>query len=111
VLVGVGALLRLGAQNDLDDLKRTIVATCPPEGCTEQQYEQLGHASSEARIERQGSVAVGRMLGGGGMRTAGMSAGILTRPKPYLKEHPSTTARVVPAITPTGAGLTLQGRF
>lgn len=112
LVAGIGYLLQLQAESELDQLERSITATCPPSGCTEERYDELGHASTESRIKLQNRIAIGTMVGGGAIVVAGIVAVLLNRPKPYIKERQQPmTARVRPSITTSGAGLSLEGRF
>lgn len=110
-IAGAGFLLRTLESRKADQLDATFQNTCQPD-CTKDRYVELGLAEDEARIERNGRIAVATMIGGGVIAVAGITAVILNRPKAYVNERRSqASAQLVPSLTPTGGGLAVVGRF
>ncbi len=110
-IAGAGLGLRMLAVRDSDELDATFQNMCQPD-CTRDRYVELGLADDETRIERNSKIAVGTMIGGGVIAVAGITAVILNRPRPYVKERRSqASAQLVPSLTPAGGGLAVVGRF
>jgi tetratricopeptide (TPR) repeat protein len=111
-LAGLGLLVDLQAKNELDQLADSVGATCM-NGCTSEQYNQLGHAQSESRAITENRIAISMFVAGGVIAASGVVALILNRPKPYVSETrpPDVARRIVPVVNSGGGGLVVTGSF
>ncbi len=107
VLVGLGALLNLQANNDLDQLAGAVKAGCDdvPGTCTAEEYREIQYEQIESRASVKNGIAIGMMATGGAVVIGGIVAVIMNRPRPYVAES------IVPTIMPGGGGVSVLGRF
>lgn len=107
VLVGLGALLNLQANNDLDQLAAAVNAGCDdvPGTCTADEYREIQYEQIESRASTKNGIAIGMMATGGAVVIGGIVAVIMNRPRPYVAET------IVPTVMPGGGGVSVLGRF
>jgi hypothetical protein len=111
-LAGVGLLLDRDARNDLDQLDRTVQATCSTNSCTRAQYEQIGYEDAESRALIKNRVAIAMIATGAGVVITGVVGVLLNRPRAATVEQAEPMrAQLVPTVTGQGGGLALVGRF
>jgi hypothetical protein len=116
VLVGLGALLDLQANNDLDQLAAAVSAGCDdvPGTCTADEYREIEYEQTESRAITKNRIAIGMMATGGAVVIGGIVAVILNRPRPYVSETREPTksiATIVPTFGHDGGGVAVLGRF
>ncbi len=98
VVAGVGIAFNLRARGTRDDLDRRSIASCP-NGCSEQEYGDLGLASLESSVERDNRISLTSLAIGGAAVLVGGALVVLNR-------------RVVEiSAEPGGVRVGIAGRF
>lgn len=111
-VAGLGVLLHLQAQSDLDQYGREVAILCGDRSC---QPDQLPAATRdlETRAHVENTLAVGTLIAGGAGMAVGVALVILNRPRTVLPDQTAEppTTQVVPQLTPQSVGVTIVQRF
>ena len=116
VLVGLGALVNVQANDDFDQLAAAVNTGCRdvPGTCTAEEYRAIQYEQIESRAITRNRIAIGMMATGGAVVIGGIIAVIWNRPRPYVSETREPTrsvATIVPTVVPGGGGVSVFGRF
>jgi hypothetical protein len=110
-IAGLGVLLRLKAQSDMDQYGDEVTRQCGETGCAPGQLLQ-STADLESRAKLENKIAVGTMVTGGALVAAGLTLVILNRPRPVIPEQPPASGpAVVPTVTADSIGVAISSRF
>lgn len=113
-LAGLGLLLNVQANRDMDQLETAINTSCDADGCTAEEYRNLGFESAESRALTENRIAIGMIAAGGAVVIVGVIAVISNQPKAYLretKERMQPSAQIAPMLGAGGGGVMVRGSF
>lgn len=116
-VAGVGAAIALGgviltvqANNDYDRLQKAVDTACAPVMCSRAEYIALDYSNRESSAIRRNRIGLGLAIGGAAVVAAGVVGVILNGPRAVVKEQRQPT-QISPVVTPSSAGLSVQGAF
>ncbi len=110
-LAGVGGLLQLLAESDIDRYDAKLEEDCAAEGMCAPGEVSDSASRLKSRAELENRIAIGAMATGGAVVVSGLVWALFNRPRTILPDESGFALRVAPLATPGAAGLSLGGNF